>query len=108
MNEKQYGIEEVAQIAGLTVGYVRRAIQKGKLATSKVTIANNTFKHFVSETELNRWRATSETRTQRNDGRNKYTLYGTPAEVAKLMKLIEANKLETPIKRSNVKAHKPR
>ena len=106
--ETKYGIDEVAQITSLTVGYVRRAIQKGKLKTSKVQIANNTFKHFVSESELNRWRSSNETRTQREDGRNKYTVYATPEEEAKLRKLLETSSLELPMKRSNVKVHKPK
>ena len=101
---KKLSIKEVCSEFGLSEVYVRRMILKGKLKSEKVEIAKNTYKHLIERDEVVRWRKTSQGRgSRRDDGRNKFTIYGTPDEISKLQKLLETNKLQTPIKRSNEK-----
>lgn len=100
-DERQYGIKEICAITGLSPVYVRRMIQHGKIQTTKIEIGKNTFKHFVSESELNRWRSSTEARTTREDGRNKFVMYATPAEFEAIQKLLGEYDLQTPIRRAN-------
>ena len=107
---KMLSIKEVCKEYNLSEVYVRRMILKGKLQSTKVEIATNTFKHLIDVAEVERWRKSSHHNggVRRSDGRNKYTIYGTEEEIAKLYELIGSNKLETPIKRSNEKRIKPK
>lgn len=97
-------IKEVCSELGLTEVYVRRMILKGKLKSEKIEIAQNTYKHLIERSEVERWRkeVKGSART-RKDGRNKYTLYGTKEEIEKVNELLQKNKLQTPILRTNQK-----
>lgn len=107
---KKLSIKDVCREYGLSEVYVRRMILKGKLHSTKIEIAQNTYKHLIDVDEVERWRKTSHHNggVRRTDGRNKYTIYGTQDEIEKLYELIDSNKLETPIKRSNEKRIKPK
>ena len=103
MNTK-LSIKEVCNKYGLSEVYVRRMILKGKLASEKVEIATNTYKHMIAIEEVERWRKASKgAGSRRDDKRNKFTIYATPDEIAKVQKLIENAKIESPIVRSNAK-----
>ena len=103
MNTK-LSIKEVCSKYGLSEVYVRRMILKGKLASEKVEIATNTYKHMIAIEEVERWRKASQGKgSRRGDGRNKFTLYATPEEIAQIQKLIGEAKIESQIVRSNAK-----
>lgn len=101
---KMLSIKEVCNEFGLTEVYVRRMILKGKLQSEKILIAKNTFKHMIAIEEVERWRKASQGRgSRRSDGRNKFTLYATPEEIAQIQELIGEAKIESLIVRSNAK-----
>ena len=103
MNTK-LSIKEVCSKYGLSEVYVRRMILKGKLASEKVEIATNTYKHMIAIEEVERWRKASKgVGSRRDDKRNKFTIYATHEEIAQVQKLIENAKIESPIVRSNAK-----
>lgn len=97
-------IKQVCNKFQLSEVYVRRMILQGKIATEKVLIANNTYKHMIEEDEVIRWRSSTKgSGSKRSDGRNKYTLYGSKAEIESLQKLLNESKAPLPLVRSNAK-----
>jgi hypothetical protein len=98
---KLYSIKEAAKWLGLSEVYIRRMIQKEKIATSKQFISENVWKHEISEEELISFRKQSSTRTIRADGRNKYTVYANLSEYAQLRKLIEEANLAVITEKAN-------
>lgn len=102
MSEKMYSIKSASSELGLSQVYIRRMIQQGKIQTNKTMIGDSeVWKHEIAESELNRWHSDSSKRTQRNDGRNKYTLYANDEELAQIRKLLEANDIGSILERSN-------
>jgi hypothetical protein len=99
--EKEFGINDVCALLGLSRVYVHRMILKGKLESVKRQIGNNTYKHFVKESELNRWRASVGQRTHREDGRMKFNLYANAAEIEKIQELLKNESIESIIARAN-------
>jgi len=98
---KQYSIKEVCAELDLSPVWVRRALLQGKLAGHKVEIATNTFKWLIDEEELAKWRKNTKSAGARDDGRNKFNIYATPAEYKKLVKLLSENELSLPLRRAN-------
>jgi hypothetical protein len=97
-------IKDICKKYKLSEVYVRRMILQGKIETTKVEIAKNTYKHLVEEAEVLRWRTQVKTSgRRRDDGRNKYNIYGTKEEVEKILEALEDKKLEIPVLRSNLK-----
>jgi hypothetical protein len=97
-----YSIKDASKALNLSEVYIRRMIQQGKLATTKVQVADTeVWKHMISESTLAAWRKSSSTRTSRNDDRSKFTLYATAAELAQITKLLQSNKIEAIIERAN-------
>lgn len=102
MATKTYSIKAAASALGLSEVYIRRMIQHGKLATTKVQVGDTeVWRHEIAEAELNKWRKSSSTRTQREDGRNKFVMYATSDELAKIQKLLAANNVHAVIERAN-------
>lgn len=102
--DKLMSIKEVCKQYELSEVYVRRMILQGKISTQKVQIMNNTFKHMIKESEIIRWRSSTKTSGRRRvDGRNKYSIYGTSDEIELIQKLLDSNKVQTPLIRSNIK-----
>jgi excisionase family DNA binding protein len=100
--QAMYTIKQAAQYVGKSAEYVRRAIHQGKILTTKVEIANNTFRHEIAHEELMKWRASAEGGgSRREDGRNKFTIYGTPSEMLALQALLKENGITLPLKRAN-------
>lgn len=97
---KTYDIKSVSKELGLSEVYVRRMILKGKIQTTKVEIAKNTYKHVIAEDEVNKWRG-GITRSKREDGRAKYNLYSSQEEFEVLVALLKENKIDLPIVRAN-------
>lgn len=96
-----YGIKDACKLLGLSEVYVRRMILKGIIPTTKVEIRTNTFKHLISEDDLNIWRESVKGRSRREDGRSKFTLYASIEELAQIQALLEENSIESPVIRSN-------
>jgi hypothetical protein len=95
--------QAVAQ-SGLSMIYIRRAINEGKLPASKEQIGSTkVYRNVIKVADFEAWRASRGTRSRREDGRNKFDLYATPEEYETLAELCKANDLECPIKRSNAK-----
>jgi excisionase family DNA binding protein len=102
MATKDLGIKEAAKWLGLSEVYIRRLISQNKLETYKVSVSDGVWKHMIPEAELNRLNSKhSSTRTMREDGRNKYTVYATEAELAKLQMITKEAKLGIIIERAN-------
>jgi peptidyl-tRNA hydrolase len=101
MSTKQYSIKDVCAVTGLSAVYVRRMIQKGKIATTQIEIAKNTFKHMIDEDVLEAWRKTAKMPTRREDGRAKFNLYATAEELAEIEQLLAERNIETPVVRAN-------
>lgn len=76
-------------------------IQKGKLPTTKVKFNKNQFKHMISEEAAEKWRNTSSSRTQREDGRRKFIHYATENEAQELAKILKERKLGIIVKLAN-------
>lgn len=100
-NGKMLSIKEVCDREGLSPVYVRRMIQRGKIETTKVEIAKNTFKHLIAVEEVERWRKSLAGGNRRADGKSKFNLYATPEEIEALQKLLNENQVSIEIKRAN-------
>jgi hypothetical protein len=99
---KLYSIKSAAAELNLSEVYIRRMIQTGKLATTKTQVGDTeVWKHMISEETLTAWRKNSSAKTSRDDGRSKFTLYATAAELAQIQKLLQANKVTAIIERAN-------
>lgn len=97
-----YTIKEIEKKFGFSSAYLRKSIKAGKLVTTQVSINDKGgYKHVITEEALNEWRNNVGAHSSREDGRNKYTLYATPDEFAKLEKLMKDAKLEAPVQRAN-------
>jgi len=96
-----YGIKDVCKKFDLSEVYVRRMILKGKIQTTKIEIRTNTFKHMITEEEILRWRASVSSRSRREDGRSKFSLYSTLEEFEKIQTLLSENGIESIVQRTN-------
>lgn len=101
MNTTKLGIKDVAKELGLSEVYVRRMILKGKIATTKVEIAPNTFKHLIDREEVERWRKSVQGHSRRADGRSRFILYSTKEEFEKIQELLKTNEVEAIVTRQN-------
>jgi excisionase family DNA binding protein len=102
MSSQTFSIKQAASVLNLSEVYIRRMIQQGKIETTKVQVGDTeVWRHEISEEELTKWRKSASSRTSRNDGRSKFVLYATNDELAKIVKLLEANKINSIIERAN-------
>ena len=101
-----YTIKSLAKKFGHSEVYIRRMITQGKLLTTKEKIAKNTYRHIISTSDYNAWRASTVTRSKRVDNRNKFTIYLSPVEFKKLDTLLEAKmpKVQKLLIRTNQKS----
>lgn len=95
-----YSIKEAAREFGLSECWVRRMVHQNKLAHRRVQVGDTKVQRIEISREALEARA-SKSRSRRDDGRNKFTLYATPAEFAKLEKLLKEHSLATPVARAN-------
>ena len=97
-----YSIKEAAELTGLSTVYIRRAILKGKLNSTKVQVGDTSvMRHEISASDLEVWRASVKAAPRREDGRGKFTLYATPEELQKIQDLLEKDGIESPLGRAN-------
>jgi len=98
-------LKQAVALSGLSMIYIRRAINEGKLPASKEQVGTtNVYRNIIKTPDFEAWRASRNAKTRREDGRNKFDLYATATEYEKLSALCKANGLELPIKR----AHTPK
>lgn len=100
--ETTYTIKQLIEVSGLSNVYIRRAISTGKLEATKERVGDTkVFRNVVTESAYNAWRATTASRSRREDGRNKYTLYATAEEFAQIEELLAKAKNEAIVARAN-------
>lgn len=78
-----YTIKSAAAALGMSEQYIRSAIRSGDLETVLVPIADGatTKRHEIEGETLAAWREAHQNRSHREDGRNRFILYATPAEL---------------------------
>ena len=88
--ERKLSIIEAAHETGLSQIYVRNAIRAHDLPTTMVPVTpeSKTMKHLIAESALLQWRADRATRSRREDGRAKFTLYATAEEKQQIETLL--------------------
>lgn len=88
METKFYSIEEAANYLNLHSHYVRKLVREGKIETEMVNVTptSKVKKHMISQVTLDNYKKNHETRTNRTDGRNKYTIYLNQEELESLLK----------------------
>jgi len=100
---KSYSIKDAAKELNLSEVYIRRQIQQHALNSHLVRISpdSDVMKHMIDESALIAWRSKTSSRTQREDGRNKFTLYANKAELAKLEQFIKTSNLGVILNKAN-------
>jgi len=99
---KRFSIKQAAAELNLSEVYIRRMIQNGKLPTIKTQVGDTEiWRHEIDETTLAKWRSSAQTRTSRNDGRGKYTIYLTKAELARMQSILAEAKMTVPFEKAN-------
>lgn len=93
-------IKEAAAEFGLSPVWIRRMVHQGKLEVIRVQVGDSKVERIEIARKSIEVRALGS-RTRRDDGRNKFTLYATPEEHTKLIELLAANGIEVPIARAN-------
>jgi hypothetical protein len=103
------GINAVALMLGLSQAYVRHAVRLGQLKTTKVPVSegSKTIRHAITVADVEAWRTAHGTHAHREDGRRRFILYATDEELAKVRKLLEAQKIEAIIEKQVFKKHQP-
>jgi hypothetical protein len=101
-SSKTYSIKAAANKLNLSEVYIRRLISQDKLETNKVYISTQVWRHEITEEALLALEAKhTQTRTMRNDGRNKYTVYANAAEFAKLTQIAKVDLPSMIIEKAN-------
>lgn len=96
---------EVAALYDLSSVYVRNAIRHGELKTTLVPVApeSKTMKHMITREDASAWRESRKSRSRREDGRNKFTMYATPAELEQIQSLLANADVQALIERAHQK-----
>jgi hypothetical protein len=101
-NSKSYSIKSAAAELNLSEVYIRRMIQQGKLPTVKAQVGDSeVWRHEISAEVLEAWRKGASVHTVRTDGRSKFTLYATAAELAAIQQLLTANSIGAVVEKAN-------
>jgi hypothetical protein len=98
-------LAEASVYSGLSVIYIRRAINTGKLVAFKEPVkdGSKTLRNVMSREAFDLWRAETATHSKREDGRNKFVVYMNPDEAAKLLEIIKGMEFAETLQRANVK-----
>lgn len=96
---QMYSIKQAALELGVNELYVRKLIRDGKLSTQMVPVkpGSQVMKHLIPQAEIERHKAKGRSSSSRPDGRNKWVVYATPSEAAKLAEFCRANGLPEPV-----------
>jgi hypothetical protein len=98
-------IKDVVAASGLSEQYVRVALGKGKLETTKVPVHEGakTMKNMITRSSFEAWRASASTHTKREDGRNKFVIYLSEDEAKHLVEVISGLPFAETLKRASIK-----
>jgi hypothetical protein len=95
-------IKEAAEASGLSTVYVRRAILKGDLPSHKEQVGDTSVeRHMINVEDFNEWRSNRSSRSRREDGRGKFTLYATEAEYNAITAFLKKEGIASPIGKAN-------
>jgi excisionase family DNA binding protein len=95
-------IKTAAQLLGLSEVYIRRMIQQGKIKTNRVQVGDSDiWRHEIPADVLEAWRKSSAVHTVRTDGRSKFVMYATAAELNTIKEFIAKSNLGTVIDKAN-------
>jgi len=98
---KQYSIDEAAMFLGVDAHYVRKLVREGKLEAewAPVKPGSQVMKHLISEEQLvARKSKQGQHAGSRADGRSKWVVYATDAEMKKLAAVAAEMGLPAPVK----------
>ena len=98
---KYLTIPQAAEYLQIDPHYMRKLVRESKVPSKKVFIGNSTknWRHEISTTDLDKRKTIK--RSQRNDGRTKYTIYLNASEKTKHDKMYKDAKMTNLIVRSN-------
>jgi hypothetical protein len=88
-----YTLRQAAAKLEVSEMYLRKMVKLGKIATAKVQITENVWRHEISEADLSAFKARTSNRSSRNDGRNKFVVYLSHPEEAQLRAQLKALKM---------------
>jgi len=89
-------LKQVCERSGLSMVYVRRCVAQGKLSTTKVEIAKNTFRHEVDEKDYENFVKTRG-HNGRADGKSKFILYTKVEDLEKILALVKSGELDVEV-----------
>jgi len=89
-----YSIREAAKYLKVSEMYLRKKVNDGTLKTSKVQVLGDIWRHQIAQADLDAFKARTNNRSSRDDGRNKFVVYLSKTEEATVRGLLKANKLE--------------
>lgn len=97
MATKLMGLKEAAAYLGVDLVYMRRLVLEGKVPSTKVPVrpGSSVLKHVITQEALDARKAAARGNS-RSDGRNKWVVYATREEMAKLAKVAADMGLPTP------------
>lgn len=97
---KSFTISEAAKYLSLDAHYVRKLVREQKLPTKKVNVGSTkVWRHEIAQSDLDARKTIKK--SQRKDGRTKYTTYLNASEKAKHDRIYKEAKLVNLIVRAN-------
>lgn len=93
-------IKEAAAEFALSPVWIRRMVHQGKLDVIRVQVGESKVERIEIARKSIEVRALGS-KSRRDDGRNKFTLYATPEEFDALTAALAKAKLEVPVARAN-------
>ena len=98
-------IKQAVKMSGLSENYIRKAIKKGDIQTTKELIGSTKVeKNWLDADQFNSWREAASQHSKREDGRNKFVVYMNADEVAELEQLTNTMPFLATLVRANKKA----
>jgi hypothetical protein len=99
--ERYLNIKDAARYSGKSEQYIRALIRNGKLITKHVQVGETQlWRHEIPLSSLESYMTNGSSHGRREDGRNKYTVYLTPAELVLVQSLMADAGLKLPIERA--------
>lgn len=85
-------INQVARETGFTPQYIRTLIRRGTLKSKKIPISEHSpvVRHMIYDESLAEFLHTTQRKTKRTDGRNKFVFYADQIEYASVVDALTA------------------
>jgi hypothetical protein len=101
MTTKNLTIKQAARHLGKSEMWVRRMVHQAKLPHSRELVpgTEQVYRILIPIEALDARKTV--TRTRRDDGRNKFTVYATPAEMKAFNEALKAAGIKVPVARAN-------